>query len=54
MTAVRLSDLVHRDLAVDPEISGVTADSTAAAPEAMAALAKALPSALAPGRAANR
>ena len=27
MSAMRLSELVHRDLAVDPEITGVTADS---------------------------
>ena len=27
MTAMRLSALIHRDLVIDPEITGVTADS---------------------------
>ncbi|HEX7760058.1 MAG TPA: UDP-N-acetylmuramoyl-L-alanyl-D-glutamate--2,6-diaminopimelate ligase [Caulobacteraceae bacterium] len=48
MTAVRLSDLVRRDLAVDPEISGVTADSRKVRPGFLFA---ALPGAKADGKA---
>jgi len=48
MTAVRLSDLVQRDLAVDPEISGVTADSRKVKPGYLFA---ALPGAKADGKA---
>ncbi len=48
MTAMRLSDLVHRDLAVDPEISGVTADSRKVKPGYLFA---ALPGAKADGKA---
>ena len=53
-------DLVKQLHSADARTSGAarpgmsTAERTAAAPDAMAALAKALPSALAPGRAANR
>ncbi|MGA0599670.1 UDP-N-acetylmuramoyl-L-alanyl-D-glutamate--2,6-diaminopimelate ligase [Caulobacter sp. KR2-114] len=48
MTAHRLSDLVHRDLAVDPEIRGVTADSRKVKPGFLFA---ALPGAKADGKA---
>ncbi len=48
MTAVRLSDLLHRDLAVDPEILGVTADSRKVRPGFLFA---ALPGAKADGKA---
>ena len=48
MTAVRLSDLLHRDLAVDPEIFGVTADSRKVRPGFLFA---ALPGAKADGKA---
>jgi len=48
MSALRLSDLVHRDLAVDPEIRGVTADSRKVKPGYLFA---ALPGAKADGKA---
>jgi UDP-N-acetylmuramoyl-L-alanyl-D-glutamate--2,6-diaminopimelate ligase len=48
MTAARLSDLVHRDLAVDPMIEGITADSRKVEPGYLFA---ALPGAKADGKA---
>ena len=48
MSAHRLSELVHRDLAVDPEIRGVTADSRKVKPGYLFA---ALPGAKADGKA---
>lgn len=48
MSALRLSDLVRRDLAVDPVITGVTSDSRKAGPGALFA---ALPGTAADGRA---
>ena len=47
MNAMRLSELVHRDLAVDPEITGVTADSRQVRPGFLFA---ALPGAKVDGR----
>ena len=47
MSAMRLSELVHRDLAVDPEITGVTADSRQVRPGYLFA---ALPGAKVDGR----
>ncbi len=47
MSAVRLSELLRRDVAVDPVITGVTADSRKAGPGALFA---ALPGAAADGR----
>src|SRR4029079_15483804 len=60
MSALRLSDLLHRDLSVDPEIAGVTADSRkvktgwlfAALPGARADGKAFVPQALAQGAAA--
>jgi len=48
MSALRLSDLLHRDLTVDPEIAGVTADSRKVKPGWLFA---ALPGARADGKA---
>ena len=48
MSALHLSDLLHRDLASDPIITGVTADSRKVAP---GALFVALPGTTADGRA---
>ncbi|RZJ16968.1 MAG: UDP-N-acetylmuramoyl-L-alanyl-D-glutamate--2,6-diaminopimelate ligase [Brevundimonas sp.] len=48
MSAVRLSDLLHRDVAADPVITGVTSDSRKVAP---GSLFVALPGTVADGRA---